>query len=453
MKKINKLITLILFLAVQVLSFSQTDKANKHANYLEILTPTMVAVKLPGNINSPYQELGPIPSLDGKTIYYSRHHDPKNMGGKEDEDIWFSQWDSVNNHWTDAIDMGAPLNNKYPNFINSISTDGNRMFLGNIYYENGSMGPGISISDKTATGWSFPKALIIGEKAKQPDVSACHSSDDQKILLLAYDHRANGIGGEDIFVSFVQADNNWTEPINLGTKINTKGTETAPFLADDNTTLFFTSDRSGGLGGKDIYVSTRLDETWKNWSEPKNLGPIVNNANDQSFFYISSHFIFFTSEGDKDGNQDIYSIALPQPPKKEADKPAEPITKSDTENKPAEPSTTANDKIANGLVKFAVNECSLDGNNNPELVTMSKYLKDKPSVKIEIAGRADDTGSDSYNLALSKRRTDCVLNYFKSQGIDSKRISVKNYGESKPLANGETEEARAQNRSVEILVK
>lgn len=411
----------------------------------------MTAVKLPGNINSPYEEIGPIPSLDGKTIYYSRHHDPQNMGGKDDEDIWYSEWDSINNHWSDAKDMGAPLNNKYPNFINSISPDGDTMFVGNIYNPDGTMGAGISKSHKTPTGWSFPRALIIGKESKQPAVSGCHSSDDQKILLLAYDHRRNGYGSEDLYVSFLKTDNNWSEPINLGKKINTMYMETAPFLADDNKTLFFTSDRPKGLGGKDIYVSERLDDTWTKWSDPKNLGPVINNATDQSFFYVSSHFIFFTSEGENKGNQDIYSIALP-PKTKPAETPTlNPIASSTTVTETE--TNTVTENLTGSTIRFEVNQCTFDGNIPAELENMAKLLKEKTSVKIEIAGYADDLGSDNYNLALSKRRADCVFNYFKSQGIDANRMSVKNYGESKPINKEQTEEARAQNRRVEISVK
>jgi len=121
-------------------------------------------------------------------------------------------------------------------------------------------------------------------------------------------------GGRDIYVSFIQPDSSWSIPLNLGDKVNTVGTEAAPFLAADDHTLYYTSDGLAGYGGSDIYVTRRLDDTWKNWSEPENLGPIVNTSFDESYFTISANSgkEYYTSQGEGKDDIDIYTLNLPK---------------------------------------------------------------------------------------------------------------------------------------------
>ena len=98
--------------------------------------------------------------------------------------------------------------------------------------------------------------------------------------------RYDAYGGKDIYVIFLQRDNKWTEPLNLGNDINTAHMEYSPYLAADNETLYFSSKGFSGYGGSDIYISRRLDNTWTNWTEPENLGPDINSIGDDVFFNI-----------------------------------------------------------------------------------------------------------------------------------------------------------------------
>jgi outer membrane protein OmpA-like peptidoglycan-associated protein len=124
--------------------------------------------------------------------------------------------------------------------------------------------------------------------------------------------RYDAYGGKDIYVSFLQRDNKWTEPLNLGNDINTAGMEYSPYLAADNETLYFSSNGFSGYGGSDIYISRRLDDTWTNWTEPENLGPDINSIGDDVFFNIppSGQFAYY-SKTPEAGNGDIYKIAMP----------------------------------------------------------------------------------------------------------------------------------------------
>jgi len=82
-----------------------------------------------------------------------------------------------------------------------------------------------------------------------------------------------------------------------------------------------------------------------------------------------------------------------------------------------------------------------------------KTLKRRSDINVEVAAHTDSTGSDAYNLDLSKRRAASVMHYLSSHGIDAKRMTSKGYGESSPIANNKTKEGRAKNRRVELRVK
>lgn len=122
--------------------------------------------------------------------------------------------------------------------------------------------------------------------------------------------RAETIGERDLYVSFWDGKKA-TEPINMGTVINSEFEESSPYLAADNKTLYFASKGHKGHGGMDIYVTRRLDETWTNWSEPENLGPAVNGPLNDEFFSLThcGNFAIFSKQVSVH-NVDIYRISL-----------------------------------------------------------------------------------------------------------------------------------------------
>jgi outer membrane protein OmpA-like peptidoglycan-associated protein len=265
-------------------------------------------------VNSLHPEMGPIVSPDGNRLYFSRVGDPKNAGGGEDiEDIWYSDWDSVRKEWSAPKNM-TELNNKAANYINSISPDGNTMLLGNKYLPNGKMEQGVSLSRKTETGWSKPKPITIEKFANLNDNTDFYLSSSGKFLVMSIEQNKDAYGDRDLYVSVRKNDTVFGEPLNLGMRVNTKRTEANPFLASDDKTLYFASDGFAGYGGADIYMTRRLDDTWLRWTEPENLGPIVNTSFNEMFFStsVSGDRVFYTSGDPSEGDLDIYSITLPK---------------------------------------------------------------------------------------------------------------------------------------------
>ncbi len=282
---------------------------------MQMLASGILIEALDRNINSDYKELNPLLSPDGKTLYFSRQNHPENVGGVQDkEDIWYSQLDS-SGRWQLARNMG-PLNNDGPNFVNSIqavSPDGQSaiMLLGNQYLDNGKMLAGVSISRNVGGSWTRPVALKIANDYNYAEKANYFLANNRKTLLMAVE-RDDTQGDRDLYVTFMKTDSTWTEPLNLGDVVNTAGEESAPFLAAGDTTLYFSSNGFSGYGGNDIFVTRRMDDTWTKWSEPENLGPEINSPLEDLFFNIpaASEFGYY-SRGVSETNTDIFRVKLP----------------------------------------------------------------------------------------------------------------------------------------------
>jgi len=285
-------------------------------NIPNLLAKGILVERLDENVNSEATEINPILSPDGKTLYFSRRNHPENIGGITDrEDIWFSVQDD-SGKWQLAKNMGPEFNNAGPNFISSINAatpDGKSviMVLGNKYLPDGKMLAGVSVSNNEGGKWTKPVSLEIENDYNYNEKANYFMADTRKALILSVE-RDDSRGSRDLYVSFMKPDSTWTEPINLGDAINTASEESAPFLANDNETLYYASSGFSGFGGADIYVTKRLDDTWQSWTEPQNLGPDVNSKLDDLFFNIPANGEFaYYSRGITQENADIFRVKLP----------------------------------------------------------------------------------------------------------------------------------------------
>jgi outer membrane protein OmpA-like peptidoglycan-associated protein len=265
---------------------------------------------LGANINSQYAELTPLISSDGNNLYFIRKDHPQNIKRKQ-QDIWYATKDA-NGKWSEAKNLGRPINNKSHNNIISVSPDGNTLVVGSVYDAQGEFKKGgVSISTKGRDGWGIPKEIKIKNYYNNSIYfGICMSADRQK-LIMALD-RKGGEGDLDLYVSFVQPDGTWSEPKSLGTRLNTFGREVGPFLAADDKTLYFATDGRPGYGSKDIFVTRRLDDTWTRWSTPKNLGPEINTKGYDSGFKVTAQgdYAYMVSNGGKTRGSDIFRIKL-----------------------------------------------------------------------------------------------------------------------------------------------
>ena len=277
------------------------------------LNTELQAEQLNANVNSQYVEHSPIISPDGKRLYFSRRYHPDNTGGADDqEDIWVSEMDEETGEWKPARNIGPPLNTPGPNFISSISVINGEevLILGNKYGKKGRMYTGTSMATRKGDNYSDPIALEVeNEYNYSPKADFFLTPDGNAIIISA--ERDDSYGGRDLYVSFKKSKLAWREPINLGETLNTISEEASPFLAKDGKTLYFSSAGHAGYGGQDIYVTRRLDNTWKKWSTPENLGSGINTETDDRYFSIPStgKHLYFT-RGKEDENTDIFRFEV-----------------------------------------------------------------------------------------------------------------------------------------------
>lgn len=261
-------------------------------------------------INTYGSEITPLLTPDGKTMYFTRKNHMGNTGTIMNDDIWVSTYDGTK--WTEATNIGGPMNNENNNYVVGISMNGEMLTLANTYSPSGESLIGIAQTWKTEYGrWVFPKNLITPGVITHGWFAEYFMNSDRDVLLLSLE-RADSHGMKDIYVSFSDNQIEWTEPINLGTDVNTASSEMAPFLGPDGKTLFFSSDGLPGYGDQDVYVCVRLDSTWKHWTKPENLGSLVNSKGFEAYFTYpdTADYAYFSSTGDDKLNADIYRIPL-----------------------------------------------------------------------------------------------------------------------------------------------
>ncbi len=280
------------------------------------------------SVNTEFREYLPIPSADGKSLYFTGNLRPDGYGN---EDIFVSEWKS--GCWAKAATIGSSINTKSNEGILSISADGNTITLFGHYA--GSLGGGdIFYAERTAGGWSEIKHFPQPINSEYWDCDGAYTADGQAFIFSS--DRPGGIGefhgrdsefhgsqkgNVDLYVCRRTPDG-WSEPINLGSVINTPYCEQSPFLHPDGKTLYFSSDGHYGLGRLDIFKTVRLSDTsWTQWSEPVNLGREINTAYDNSGFKINTagDIAYFAAANRPDGlgREDIYSMVLPKEAKPE----------------------------------------------------------------------------------------------------------------------------------------
>ncbi|MDB5273528.1 MAG: yiaD [Chitinophagaceae bacterium] len=269
------------------------------------------AKRMDDGINSIYDDEYPVVSADGRTLYIARSFDPQNIDGPS-TDIWVSHYSDSTGQWGVAENIGKPLNNAGYNFVNSIMADVNTLLLSNQYNNDGSQGEGgICTTHRTLKGWSLPRKVVINDLMYKDNYVAYFLANNGKILLMSMEGN-DTYGDTDIYISFLQKDNTWSTPKNIGTDINTAQIESTPYLAADGETMYFSSSGYIGYGVTDIYMSRRLDDSWLHWSEPMNLGQYVNTEAGDLGFSISADGkkTFTYSYTDDKTKSDIYSIDL-----------------------------------------------------------------------------------------------------------------------------------------------
>lgn len=273
-----------------------------------IRTPVAVDIQNLGPaINSPEHEYVPIITPDESILVFTSRREGSTGGLRTKdnelyEDIYISH-NLGNGQWSQAKPISKNINTNYHDATAAISADGKELYL---YREDGEGDIFISVFDGTT--WSEPEALPYPINTNYWETGMSVTPDGKTVYFSS--DRPGGYGGLDIYMSTKQPDGSWNTPQNLGPLINTEGHEDSPFIHPDLQTLFFSSDGHPGLGGYDVFKSE-----WVNgeWQQPENMGYPINSP-DNNFHFIMTddrkHGYYSSIQEDGYGKSDIYRITF-----------------------------------------------------------------------------------------------------------------------------------------------
>lgn len=260
------------------------------------------------HINTTLQEYAPVVSSDGSKVFFCRR-------GSSPEDIYTAI--KKNGKWSKAFPITSINKANYNEAPLAISGDGHMLLL----FEEGV----VKQSQLSVEGWTPPVDFFPSHLQSEWQGGTSISSDKNIVVFSA--RRPDRVGlpknpignrrGEDenndLYVSVKKPDGSWEYPINLGLMINTPFEERSPFLHPDMRTLYFSSNGHGGLGGLDVFKTTRIGDGWTNWTKPVNLGKFINAPGRDWGYRISTDGAYAYFSAEVEGKQsELFYLELPQ---------------------------------------------------------------------------------------------------------------------------------------------
>ncbi len=277
-------------------------------------TPARVFIDNVGpSINSPYNDYTPVISADESVMMFTSRR-PGTTGDVIDEglnepmeDIYVSYKEGKN--WTKAANLGVPVNTNDHDAVVGLSPDGQKL----ISFNGKKNGGDLFISLLEGNKWSAPDNMGKAINTKGHEPSATFSYDGKTIYFVS--DRDGGIGDHDIYFTKTNERGKWESATNAGPVLNTEYNEDGVYMLPDGKTMFFSSKGHNSMGGYDIFKTTYENGTW---TKPVNMGYPINTPNDDVFFQLAAngiHGYYSKAANDGLGGQDIYKITLLGPEK------------------------------------------------------------------------------------------------------------------------------------------
>lgn len=298
----------------------QRQFTNEEADYLaeqcanaKIFTsqPHLSVIKNMGpNINSAFDDYVPIVMPDETALYFTSKRkgstgNKKNGDNNYFEDIYVAHKpDSV---WRKAENLGFPVNTDNNDACVAISPDGHRMI---IYRTSPDGASGDLYLTRLGAHEKWDAPVILGPEinSEYVETSACFSNDTNEIYFSS--NRPGGYGGRDIYRVRKLPNGHWAMPFNLGSNVNTAYDEDAPFLHPDGITLYFSSKGHNTIGDYDVFKSTLLNES-NQFTKAENLGFPINDVDNDIFFVLSvdaKRGYYSSAKKGTLGGSDVYQV-------------------------------------------------------------------------------------------------------------------------------------------------
>lgn len=398
---------------------------------------------LGAGVNTDDDEYLPALTADGETLVFTRRFPRKattTANTQEEEDFYESRWQA--GQWTHAMRMSEPVNSNDNEGAQCISCDGRTMIFTACGRPDGGGRCDLYICMRHGDQWTQPRNMgpTINTAAweSQPSLSM------DGLTLYFVSDRQGGYGGTDLWMSTLR-DGVWTEPKNLGAAINTAGNETSPFIHYDNQTLYFASTGLVGMGGSDLFLCRRQADG--SWGTPENLGYPINTPGDESSLTVSPDGTMAYFSSDKlggHGKQDLYSFDLPQQARAQAVAYKE---TADTLSK-----LQVGESMTMHNIFFESGKWTLMESSKVELDHVAELMLAHATLHVEVGGHTDNVGNDASNQALSEQRAKAVYDYLMLRGVPAGRLSYRGHGETQPVASNDSDEGRAANRRTTFTV-
>ncbi len=233
---------------------------------------------LPPEVNQFYTQYFPAVTIDGKSLFFTRRN---GASQKDDEDLVVSRFE--NGEWTNAKSISKNINSPFNEGACTISADGRTIIFTSCEEKNSFGSCDLFIATKKGDNWSNPTNLGAMVNSPYWDSQPSLSADGRGLFFSS--NRPGGYGQRDLWVTYYD-EKGWSKPVNLGGKVNTESDETTPYIHSNNQALFFASTGHPGFGGYDLFISEVERDSI--WGQPNNLGFGVNDHHDQLSLIISA---------------------------------------------------------------------------------------------------------------------------------------------------------------------
>lgn len=452
-----------------------------------------------------------------KEVFLGSRRDP--WTGKSYLNLFYMEKDEEGN-WLPPEVMKGALSGPFHDGPATFTKDGETVYFTRSNYT----GRRLKTDDKNVSNLKIFKATLVDGKWKNleefpynsDEYSVGHptlSADEQTLYFVS--DMPGGFGGTDLYMSTLK-DGEWSEPENLGKKVNSPGNEMFPYKHSDGS-LYFSSDAHSSMGGLDVFVTYFTGEKW---ARPENLNYPINSSGDDFAFTLSEDNKTGFVSSSRTGQDQMYAFSK-RPPTfylrglarhKDTNNPVQGVTVEITNKETDDVVTMVSDEkgefslrlspeseylllctkegcfsrtdeiSTKGLkhsrdffADFIVEEIVIDKpivleniyydfdryeireDAAKELDKLVKLLEDNPQIDIEMGSHTDSRGTESYNMVLSERRAMSAVYYLFSRGIDPDRLTWKGYGFSKLVNHCEqgvecSREEHQKNRRTEFKV-
>ncbi len=433
--------------------FSFSDKKNGHFG---------VGAPLPDPFNRALSEGSPTINITNDMLIFTKL---VSTTGYHNYDLYYSEF--IDGEWTEPKSLGPNINR--PDSWESqasLSSDGKMLFFASD--RPGTYGGSdIWYSQRNSDGtWRKPVNLGPTINTPENERSPFLHTDSKTLYFSSSGH--DGMGGQDIFFSKLDEKNRWTAPTNIGYPINSENDEVDFFVSLDGKTGYFSSNnidnQDWNIYEFELYEAARphvmMIVKGKVTADDGDLEGATVEIRDTSTKVIATGIV--------SANTGNYAVATevkkddPQPiivtVKKEGhsydsqvitpEQMQENIVTKDAEVKAIEPGKVCDLRD----IYYETNSYTLTHASRVVLALFIEFLKDNPTVKVEIQGHTDNIGNDDANQKLSEQRAKAVYDYVIGKGIPSNRLRYKGYGESQPIADNNTAAGRAKNRRTVFLI-